>query len=115
MNSDHEHYQKNKSNPELSKINFSSIDKNEHAPYIFEFINFIRHRTENNSIKPFSYISEIKEYLKGQWSQLFQKLLSENNNTKANIRIVDGTEGYLTLLAEIIEKSEREVLFTLFW
>ncbi|WP_338053511.1 DUF4062 domain-containing protein [Rhabdochromatium marinum] len=84
---DHHVYEKNKGKPEvIDAIEFPSIQKKETAKYIFEFINFLTHRAHNNSITPFSRLDDIKENLLGQWSQLFQRLLSENRNRSIESR-----------------------------
>jgi hypothetical protein len=91
---DHHVYEKNKGNQEIiNSIEFPSIQKKETARYIFEFINFLTHRTHNNSIVPFSRLDDIKKNLIGQWSQLFQRLLSESR-TRAieSRRYVDFSE-----------------------
>ncbi|WP_196141209.1 DUF4062 domain-containing protein [Aliikangiella sp. G2MR2-5] len=91
---DHHVYEKNKSKPEvIDAIEFPSIQKKDTAKYIFEFINFLTHRAHNNSITPFSRLDEIKENLTGQWSQLFQRLLSENRTrTIESRRYLDFSE-----------------------
>ncbi|MGP5283451.1 hypothetical protein ACTXNJ_19960, partial [Pseudomonas helleri] len=76
---DHLVYEKNKHDEEIiARINFPSIQKRETARYIFEFINFLSHRVQNNSIIPYGRLEDIKSNLISQWSQLFQRLLSEN-------------------------------------
>lgn len=76
---DHHVYEKNKHNKSIiEQIKFPSIQKDESAKYIFEFINYLTHRTQNNSITPFSRLDDIKSHLVSQWSFLFQRLLSEN-------------------------------------
>ncbi len=122
--SDHRLYEKNKNNLNvISKIDFPSIQKKDSAKYIFEFINFLRHRTENNSIVKFTKLVNIKTNLKEQLSHLLQRLLSEkndpipndslcNSSISANIQLVEGTDGYLNMLAGLIENARREVLFT---
>lgn len=78
---DHHVYEKNKNKAAvMDEIEFPSIQKRESAKYIFEFINFLTHRTHNNSITPFARLEDIKGNLVSQWSQLFQRLLSENRN-----------------------------------
>jgi len=85
---DHHVYEINKGNPEIvNAIEFPSIQKKETAKYIFEFINFLTHRTQNNSITQFSRLNDIKEILLGQWSQLFHKLLSETRNSSIESKI----------------------------
>lgn len=121
---DHHLYEKNKGNYKIiDEIEFPSIQNKEYARYIFEFINFILHRNENNNISKFSNPIDIKNHLKQQFSGLLQDMLAEkrlglsiassnNGNAFANIKIVEGNEGYLILLASLIDCSEREVLFT---
>lgn len=76
---DHNVYEQNKENLEvISKMKFPSIDKDDTAPYIFEFINYMRARTHNNAIYPFNKLDDIEEVLLKQWSSLFQTLLSES-------------------------------------
>jgi len=78
---DHHVYEKNKDKPSvMEEIEFPSIQKKDTATYIFEFINFLTHRTSNNSVTSFSKLDDIKGTLVGQWSQLFQRLLSESKN-----------------------------------
>lgn len=76
---DHLIYEKNKHDEEIiKKITFPSLHRNETASYIFEFINFISHRTSNNSIFSFSSIDDIRSQLRSQWAHLFQRLLQES-------------------------------------
>lgn len=76
---DHHVYEKNKDKRELiEQIDFPSIQKRETAKYIFEFINFLSHRTTNNSILAYSKLEDIRQQLASQWSQLFQRLLLES-------------------------------------
>ena len=85
---DHLFYEKNKHAADFIKtVKFPSIEKNETATYIFEFINFLRARVTNNGITPFSTIEDIESYLRNQWSFLFQQLLSERSSTKADQKI----------------------------
>ncbi len=80
---DHHVYEQNKDNEEvISKMKFPSIDKKETAPFIFEFINYMRSRTYNNAVYPFSKLDDIEETLQKQWSSLFQSLLAENKEKK---------------------------------
>lgn len=79
---DHLLYEKNKNKGFIDKVDFPSIDKAETASYIFEFINFIRLRTENNSIVEFSKLDDIDIYLKKQWAAYFQRLLQEQKSKR---------------------------------
>ncbi len=86
VNHDHLVYEKNKNKEIIKDIDFPSIEKKETATYIFEFINFLRLRTENNSIAEFAKMDDIEQYLRKQWSAYFQRLLYEqkykNNEAK---------------------------------
>lgn len=76
---DHHVYEKNKNKKEvIENIEFPSIQKRETAKYIFEFINFLSHRTNNNSILSYSRLEDIRQQLSSQWSHLFQRLLLES-------------------------------------
>lgn len=84
---DHLIYEKNKHDEQIiSRITFPSLQKNDTASYIFEFINFIGHRTSNNSVFSFSTIDDIRSQLKSQWAHLFQRLLQENVSRDRQVR-----------------------------
>jgi hypothetical protein len=75
---DHHLYEKNKSKLDIiGEIDFPSIERRDTAEYIFEFINYIRSRANNNSIFEFSNVEDVRNCLRSQWAQLFQRLLSE--------------------------------------
>ena len=74
---DHALYEKNKNSDIIEKIIFPSIEKQETAKYIFNFINFVRLRTKGNNIFTFEKGQDIEEILKKQWSGYFQSLLNE--------------------------------------
>ena len=86
---DHHVYEKNKDKEFIKNIEFPSIENKDTAQYIFEFINFIRLRTENNSIAEFSKLDDIEFHLKKQWAAYFQRLLQEQKNKKGEYRRLD--------------------------
>lgn len=86
---DHLTYEKNKDKPILKDIEFPHIEKQETAIYIFEFINYLRLRTENNNVIEFSKLDDIEEHLKKQWSSLFQRLLFEQRNKQNEAQRID--------------------------
>lgn len=111
---DHLFYEKNKTKKGfLETVDFPSIDKRETAIFIFEFINFIRHRSKNNSIVEFSRIEDIQEFLKKQWAALFQRFLFEQKTRKEEIRRFDFLTSQLadiktTLLTTITNDDLKE-------
>lgn len=114
VSQNHLDYEKNKGKPFIDSFEFSSIDKPETAKYIFEFINFLRHRAINNSVTNYSKYQDIEDALRKQWSGLFQRLLSEQRNKQVELRRIDAlTEQFEDLKAAILStvgsKNEREV------
>ncbi len=100
---DHATYEKNKGKSIIDEIEFSSIEKPETAHFIFEFINFLRHRQLNNGICPYSRYQDIEQALRRQWSGLFQKLLNENRTKAESARRIDAlTEQFEDLKAAIL-------------
>lgn len=128
---DHELYEKNKgkilklindenkdSSPSLKDliklIDFPSIDKPETAEFIFEFINFLRHRTKGNSINQFVKFEDIELTLKKQWSGLFQRLLNENRVKQLETKRIDSLTNQFedlktAILTSISNTNERDV------
>lgn len=122
---DHELYEKNKGKllkigkeeeiKDLIKlIDFPSIDKPETAEFIFEFINFLRHRTKGNSINTFNKFEDIELALKKQWSGLFQRLLNENRLKLAETKRIDSLTNQFedlktAILTSITNTNERDV------
>ena len=86
---DHALYEKNKASEIIDKIVFPSIEKQDTAKYIFNFINFIRLRTKNNDIFTFEKCQDIEEILKKQWSNYFQRLLREQRYTEKEHKRLD--------------------------
>lgn len=100
---DHALYEKNKNSEIIDKIIFPSIDKQETAKYIFDFINFVRLRNTNNTIFPFEKGQDIEEILKKQWSYYFQRLLREQ-------RFADGDRRRIDILSERFEELKTAIL-----
>lgn len=101
---DHLVYEKNKDKPAIiDQLDFPSIQKRETAKYIFEFINFLSHRRTGNSVIGFSRLDEIRSHLITQWSQLFQRLLTESRTrSQETIRYRDFSERIEDLKAVVL-------------
>jgi hypothetical protein len=103
---DHRVYEENKENEEVIKsMRFPSIEKNDSAPFIFEFINFMRARTHNNAMYPFGKLEDIEGCLLKQWSNLFQDLLSENKNKRETSKQIDQIVEQLNEMKALIMSS----------
>jgi len=103
---DHLFYEKNKNKGFLENLDFPSIEKKESATYIFEFINYLRLRSKNNSISEFSKLSDIEDFIKKQWSSLLQRLLAEQRN-----KVVE--EKRLDFLSKQMEDIKTAILTTI--
>ncbi|NVJ45533.1 MAG: DUF4062 domain-containing protein [Cytophagia bacterium] len=111
---DHSLYEKNKEKPIINDISFPSIEKPETASFIFEFINFLRHRARGNSVFTFSKLQDIEDALRRQWSSLFQKLIQEQRTRAFEAKRLDNlTEQFedlkTAILTSIGTTNEREV------
>lgn len=102
---DHLLYEKNKDKGIIEQIEFPSIEKKETAEYIFEFINYLRFRSKNNSISEFNKISDIEDFLKRQWSALLQRLLYEQRVQKNEIKRIENLSEELKDIKSLILTS----------
>lgn len=100
---DHALYEKNKVSGIADQIIFPSIEKQETAKYIFNFINFVRLRTRGNNIFTFEKGQDIEEALKKQWSGYFQRLLQEQ-------RFTDNNQKKMDILGEQFEDLKTAIL-----
>ncbi|WP_369857855.1 DUF4062 domain-containing protein [Candidatus Thalassolituus haligoni] len=111
---DHSLYEKNKDKSIINEISFPSIEKPETASFIFEFINFLRHRARGNSVFTFSKLQDIEDTLRRQWSSLFQKLIQEQRTKAFEAKRLDNlTEQFedlkTAILTSIGTTNERDV------
>lgn len=110
---DHSLYEKNKSSDIVNKIIFPSIEKQETAKYIFNFINFVRLRTRGNNIFAFEKAQDIEDILKKQWSGYFQRLLQEqrfksNEHKRIDILSEQFEDLKTAILSSIENVDQRE-------
>lgn len=111
---DHSLYEKNKDKSIINEISFPSIEKPETASFIFEFINFLRHRARGNSVFTFSKLQDIEDILRRQWSSLFQKLIQEQRTKAFEAKRLDNlTEQFedlkTAILTSIGTTNERDI------
>jgi hypothetical protein len=102
----HDHHVYEKNSAIVAQIKFPSIDKQETAVYIFEFINFLKNRIRGNSVISFSKVEDIESHLRKQWASLFQRLLKEDRYRSYEDRRAFG-------LSEQIEDLKTAVLSTI--
>lgn len=94
--SDYGVYLANSSNPEiLQGISFPNAD----SVKIFEFIDSVRSRAENNALIPFRTIADIENYLRAQWAGMLHDYLARGTK---EAQVVDT----LSVLASVNERVE---------
>ena len=104
----HALYEKNKTADIIDKIVFPSIEKQETAKYIFDFINFVRLRSKGNDVFTFEKGQDIEETLKKQWSGLFQRLLQEQRFNENDRKRIDALgEQFEDLKTAILSSIEN--------
>lgn len=85
---DHRLYQRNKSKSTvMESIEFPSIEKQEYAAQIFEFINDVRLSESNNGFFPFDYARDIRSLLGKQLSGMMYDFLSKRIKEKEQTKI----------------------------
>ena len=73
--SNHHVYSQNRKKDFVSEIDFPSIEKQEYAVDIFNFIDDVRRSPQGNAIEGFSNFQGIETHLRKQWAGLFFDLL----------------------------------------
>jgi hypothetical protein len=79
---DHRVYQRNKRKSIIDEIDFPSIEKDQHAKYIFEFINEVRLSKVNNGFFEFEYAKDIIELLGKQLAGMMNEFLNQRDRVK---------------------------------
>lgn len=103
--SDHKLYERNKNN---SDIVYPSIEKQEYAKNIFEFINVVRKSPINNGLFDFQFSRDIEELLKKQWAGMFYEFLLDRAN-KAKLESADQTLTQLNTMSKKIEELVENI------
>lgn len=105
---DHNFWQKNKEKPFVKDLTFPSIDKQEHAIDIFNFIDQIRHAPNNNGFFGFSLNKEIFAHLRKQWAGMFFDYLQARSLSK-QFSTTNQTLAALTAASEKIEEIVKGI------
>lgn len=103
---DHRVYQKNRD--KAKSIVFPSIEKQEHAESIFQFINTVRHAPTNNGFFGFTYSKDIQEYLRRQWSGMFFDFLQSRRQQQQQEKTTSAIDN-LRIVSSKIEELVKSV------
>ncbi|WP_422009071.1 DUF4062 domain-containing protein [Reyranella sp.] len=97
---DHRLYQKNKNNKAIDQIEFPSIEKQEHARQIFEFIDHVRLAKTNNGITSFEFTRDIEDLLRKQWAGMLFEALQQR-------RLRDQIDAQMNVLNKLATTGEQ--------
>lgn len=100
---DYRVYRSNRGNGVSAKIHYPSIEDQDSAQSIFDFIAYLKTRSHGNAIHPFDRLDDILIHLKGQWAGLFQEYLRQ-------LRRRDNKDERLDKLAESV-RDLQSVIF----
>lgn len=105
---DHNIWQRNKDQPFAKDIHYPSIDKQEHAIDIFNFIDQVRLAPSNNGLFGFRLSREIFELLRKQWSSMFFEYLQSRSFAK-QISTTNEALASLSAASTKIEEIVRKI------
>lgn len=94
-----------KSNPNANQIKYPSIEKQEYAEDIFNFIDEVHYSKVNNGIHSFVFAREIQDIIRKQWAGMFFDFLTARQKQN-EIAIVNQLLSNLTLAS----KKSEEIL-----
>lgn len=97
---DHRLYQKNKNNKIIDQIEFPSIEKQEHARQIFDFIDHVRLAKANNGITSFEFTRDIEDLLRKQWAGMLFEALQQR-------RLRDQIDAQMNVLNKLATTGEQ--------
>lgn len=90
-------YRTYESNKDNDSISYASVDD----VRVFKFIEEIYSLPLNNQVKGFETVQEINQYLKEQWSGLFQRLLGESARQK-EVNIIEDLKSTSKTLNQLV-------------
>jgi len=99
---DHRIFQKNRTKDFVKQITYPSIDDQNHALDIFQFLDDVRKHPENNAIEGFQTFQDIETHLRKQWAgMIFDLLRSRHFSTQ-----ISATNNLISGLATTSKKLE---------
>lgn len=105
---DHGVHQKNKKEDFADKINYPSIEKQEHAKNIFSFIDEVRLSKTNNGFFDFVFAKDIEGLLKKQLAGMFFDFLIKRN-ISAQLKSTNEAISNLTIASKKIEELVKTI------
>ncbi|BCG65273.1 MAG: hypothetical protein methR_P3099 [Methyloprofundus sp.] len=109
---DHHIYQKNREKDFVSSIDFPSIENQNYAVNIFDFIDLVRGANVNNGFFDFKYARDIHCNLRKQWAGMFFDFLSQrsvSNHLKSTNESIANLSIASKKIEELIKGIYRQV------
>jgi hypothetical protein len=105
---DHNIWQKNRDKPFATDIFYPSIEKQDYAIEIFNFIDQVRLAPTNNGFFGFRLSKEIFEFLRKQWAGMFFEYLQQRTVSRQFSTTIDAL-ATLTAASEKIEQIVKGI------
>jgi Domain of unknown function (DUF4062) len=100
--------QENKDSDFVNSIKYPAIDRQEDAPYIFDFINHVRRASVNNGYEGFDVARDIEEHLRKQWAGMFFDYL-KNRSIREQITNTNALLASLKSSSEKLEEISKKI------
>lgn len=107
----HHSYIANRNKPFITEFEFTSIEKQENAIDIFNFIDSVRKAKTNNAFEGFDTIFEIENHLKKQWAGMFFDFL-KNREVREQINVAKVMLSTLQTSSEKMEELVKGLYLT---
>lgn len=105
---DHNIWQRNKGQPFVADITYPSIERQEHAIEIFNFIDQVRSTPTNNGFFGFRFTKDILEFLRKQWASMFYEYLQARSLSR-QLATTNETLASLAAASDKIEEIVRNI------
>jgi hypothetical protein len=105
---DHNTFQKNRDKVFVNEIDYPSIEKQEYAKNIFQFIDGVRLSDTNNGFFGFTYAKDIEVFLRKQLAGMFFDFLS-NRNISSQLQNTNDAVSNLAVASKKIEELVKTI------
>lgn len=105
---DHNVWQRNKDKAFVKEIHYPSIEKQEHAEEIFNFIDSVRSAPVNNGIFAFRLGKDIHDILRKQWAGMMFDYL-QNRSLSKQLSLTNDALGNLAVVSSKIEELVKNI------
>ncbi|WP_082378952.1 DUF4062 domain-containing protein [Marinagarivorans algicola] len=105
---DHHVYQKNKGKEFSANIEYPSMEKQEYAENIFNFVDQVRNLSVNNGFFAFKFARDLHDNLRKQWAGMFFDFLSQRSVSN-QLRSTNDSVASLSIASKKIEELIKSI------